>query len=469
MLYNLSWTPIISEEGCKGYQAYIRVYNDNSELGKEKAIGGLITPEQKKDGSYTEQIDLETYAGKRVVIYLKAIADTNSEYLDSVSGISYELDIPKRLAKPNVTWSNNWNYDLKDNIEAKKFEDGAMKISLTADDGSIPPGGSAYLLRAYVYDNEEAADAATETDPGTYIKNYPADASVVQMDAENAHKYSHELKNLSIEYAGKWIVFYTRISSGGGNISSEWAKSDAYRLPYVKLESPQVTSDQEDYEFKAKVTETPDVPGEEKTWTARRTALTWRSIKCADIFTLDLNGMIMDGTDKNELSKNFRIRQTKDGITAEAYRLVDVEKLVNGKKVTSKEWQWQKIEENALDYPEGTPETEIHHVFNLSDYSVAIESTYKAENGGTPLYSIELGTELDVVKNEDGTYRYTLRLPDISNVTAHDGCSVTHDNFNISRNVVFTANVTENIVDDKETQKSTAYIKSDETKIEWKK
>ena len=469
LLYNLSWTPIISEEGCKGYQAYIRVYNDNSELGKEKAIGGLITPEQKKDGSYTEQINLEKYSGKRVVIYLKAIADTNSEYLDSVSGISYELDIPKRLAKPNVTWSNNWRYDLKDNIEAKKFEDGAMKISLTADDGSIPPGGSAYLLRAYVYDNEEAADAATETDPGTYIKNYPADASVVQMDAENAHKYSHELKNLSIEYAGKWIVFYTRISSGGGNISSEWAKSDAYRLPYVKLESPQVTSDQEDYEFKAKVTETPDVPGEEKTWTARRTALTWRSIKCADIFTLDLNGMIMDGTDKNELSKNFRIRQTKDGITAEAYRLVDVEKLVNGKKVTSKEWQWQKIEENALDYPEGTPETEIHHVFNLSDYSVAIESTYKAENGGTPLYNIELGTELDVVKNEDGTYSYTLRLPDISNVTAHDGCSVTHDNFNISRNAVFTANVTENIVDDKEAQKSTAYIKSDETKIEWKK
>ena len=179
--------------------------------------------------------------------------------------------------------------------------------------------------------------------------------------------------------------------------------------------------------------------------------------------------MIMDGTDKNELRKNFRIRQTKDGITAEAYRLVDVEKLVNGKKVTSKEWQWQKIEENALDYPEGTPETEIHHVFNLSDYSVAIESTYKAENGGTPLYSIELGTELDVVKNEDGTYSYTLRLPDISNVTAHDGCSVTHDNFNISRNAVFTANVTENIVDDKEAQKSTAYIKSDETKIEWKK
>ena len=124
-----------------------------------------------------------------------------------------------------------------------------------------------------------------------------------------------------------------------------------------------------------------------------------------------------------------------------------------------------QIREWFLDYPE----TEIHHVFNLSDYSVAIESTYKAENGGTPLYSIELGTELDVVKNEDGTYSYTLRLPDISNVTAHDGCSVTHDNFNISRNAVFTANVTENIVDDKEAQKSTAYIKSDETKIEWKK
>ena len=469
LLYNLSWAPITSEEGCSGYQAYIRVYDDNGELGKEKAIGKLIKPEQKKDGSYAEQIDLEKYAGKRVVIYLKAIADKNSEYLDSVSGISYELDIPKRLAKPNVTWSNNWKYNPSDSIEAKKFEDGAMKISLKADDGSIPPGGSAYLLRAYVYDSEKAANAATETDPGTYIKNYPEDTSVVQMDAKDAHNYSHELKNLSIEYAGKWIVFYTRISSGGGNISSEWAKSDAYRLPYVKLESPQVTSGQEDYEFKADVTETPDVPGEEKTWTAKRTALTWSSIKCADLFTLDLNGIVMDGTDKNELRKNFRIRQTEDGITVEAYRLVDVEKLVNGKKEISKEWKWQKITENAQDYPEGTPEKDIHHVFNLSDYSVTIESTYKAENGGTPTYSIELGTELDVVKNEDGTYSYTLRLPDISNVTTHDGCDVTHNNFNISQTAVFTANVTENIVDDKEVQKSAAYIKSDETKIEWKK
>ena len=469
LLYNLSWTPITSETGCSGYQAYIRVYDDKDELGNEKAIGKLITPDQKKDGSYSEQVDLEAYAGKRVVIYLKAIADTGSDYLDSVQGISYELDIPERLAKPNVTWSENWTYDLTKYIDAEKFEDGALRISLKADDASVPPGGSAYLLKAYVYNSEKDAKEATENDPGTYVQSYPAGAQVIQMDAKDAHNYVHEIKNLSIRYAGKWIVFYARLSSGGGNISSKWAKSEEFRLPYVKLQSPQVTSDQEDYELTANVTETPDVPGETKTWTAKRTALSWTSVECADLFSLDLNGIITESTDRQNLNKKFRIRQTKDGVTVEAYRLVDVEKTVNGKKVTTKEWLWQNIAENELDYPEGTPEKDIHHIFKLSDYGVTVESTYKAANGGTPTYQVQLTTELDVVKNEDGTYSYTLRLPDITNVTAHDGSHVTHDNFGISQSAVFTANVTENIVDDKEAQESAAYIKSDETKIEWKK
>ena len=91
-----------------------------------------------------------------------------------------------------------------------------------------------------------------------------------------------------------------------------------------------------------------------------------------------------------------------------------------------------------------------------------ITSAYKAENGSTPTYELTLSTKLDVVKDADGTYSYTLKLPDVSDVKAE------HTNFHISNSMVFKANVTENIEEDQILQKSEAYVESDETKVEWK-
>ena len=157
--------------------------------------------------------------------------------------------------------------------------------------------------------------------------------------------------------------------------------------------------------------------------------------------------------------------ETADGVQVQVYRLVEVQKEINGEIRTVEEWQWVTIDENdtASQYPEGTPETEIHHEFDITDYSVKITSAYKAGNGSTPTYELTLSTKLDVVKNADGTYSYTLKLPDVSDVKAEDG-NVEHTNFHISNSMVFKANVTENIEEDQILQKSEAYVESDETK-----
>ena len=347
-----------------------------------------------------------------------------------------------------------------------------MTVTLTPNDNaSVPPGGSAYLLKAYVYDSAAKAKAATQTDPGDYVQAYPIEGSVAQMEVAD-HKYSQDMQGLSIQYAGKWIVFYARISSGGGNISSEWTKSDSYRLPYVKLQSPQVESNEADTELTANVSTTPEVAGEDKVWTAKQTVLSWNSVDCADIFTLNLNGTIKDASaqgGKTQLDKKVRMIETADGVKVQVYRLVEVQKEINGEIRTVEEWQWVTIDENdtASQYPEGTPETEIHHEFDITDYSVKITSAYKAENGSTPTYELTLSTKLDVVKDADGTYSYTLKLPDVSDVKAEDG-NVEHTNFHISNSMVFKANVTENIEEDQILQKSEAYVESDETKVEWK-
>lgn len=472
LIYRLSWSQITSEEGCNGYQAYIRVYDDKEKLGEEKELGTQVTTAQNASGTYSEDVDLEAYAGKRVVIYLKAKAAADSAYLDSVAGITNELEIPTRLPKPKVTWQTNWTHHADNYIAAEAFTNGGMTVTLTPNDNaSVPPGGSAYLLKAYVYDSAAKAKAATQTDPGDYVQAYPIEGSVAQMEVAD-HKYSHDMQGLSIQYAGKWIVFYARISSGGGNISSEWTKSDSYRLPYVKLQSPQVESNEADTELTANVSTTPEVAGEDKVWTAKQTVLSWNSVECADIFTLNLNGTIQDASaqgGKTQLDKKVRMIETADGVQVQVYRLVEVQKEINGEIRTVEEWQWVTIDENdtASQYPEGTPETEIHHEFDITDYSVKITSAYKAENGSTPTYELTLSTKLDVVKNADGTYSYTLKLPDVSDVKAEDG-NVEHTNFHISNSMVFKANVTENIEEDQILQKSEAYVESDETKVEWK-
>ena len=142
-------------------------------------------------------------------------------------------------------WKVGWKYDKTSPVEVSSFRSGGLRVSLTADAASIPSGGSAYLLKAYIYDKRarQRRQRPTAIRGEQFLASYPADGSLVQMSVTDSRNYYQNLTNLSIQHAGKWIVFYARISSGGGNISSLWTKSAAFRLPYVKLEAPTVSSD----------------------------------------------------------------------------------------------------------------------------------------------------------------------------------------------------------------------------------
>ena len=65
-------TPLSSEDGCEGYQAYIQTY-DGDQPGKARKLGELVKAGTQTDGTYKERLFLdESYAGKTVVIYLVA-------------------------------------------------------------------------------------------------------------------------------------------------------------------------------------------------------------------------------------------------------------------------------------------------------------------------------------------------------------------------------------------------------------
>ena len=467
--YQIAWSGITSETGCAGYQAYIRTYDDSGNLGEAQAIGNQIAVTEKlQDGSYQELVNLENYAGKRAMVYLIAVAQITGEnagqYVNSTAGVTYELQIPARIAAPKVTWSTNWTYDKNKPMDAEAFKNKGLKISLTADQGSIPPGGSAYLLKAYVYDTVQAAKAATMTDPGTYITEYPVGNQPAQMDVSSSTEYYHELTNFPIQYAGKWIVFYARISAGGGNVSSVWTKTDqAYQLPYVKLAQPTVTSDSVATTIEARVVENPDISeGEKQEWTAKRTELTWSSVDCADVVELALAGKLtQEGETSQDKNASIRILEDPTNHTVDVQQYRQVEEIITNKDGTQTKqlvWKWVSVTGTVPDDQKTWAKEDQTQVFDLDQYQVDITSTFDQKTT-----YITLKTELVAVPDANGGYTYTLKLPDVTEVTNLTGQQFTHENFAITKQVNITANVKANL----DGNTSDTYHASDAVEVKW--
>lgn len=473
--YQISWNGITNENGCAGYQAYIRTYDASGNLGNASVIGSQVAVTEKlADGSYQELVNLEDYAGKRAVIYLVAKAATSGTgadaYIDSADGVTYELQIPNRIPEPQVTWSPNWSYNTDAPMGADSFTNGGLRINLKAGTGSIPPGGSAYLLKAYVYEDQTSADSA-QMGATDCLAEYPAGEIPVQMDVMDSENYYHNLQNLSVKYAGKWIVFFTRISSGEGNVSSKWVKSSAYQLPYVKLAQPVIASDSKDVTVPVRVVTNPDLlDGEEQLWTAKRTELTWDSIECADALTMKLSGTVHESdTATTQKSADIRILEDQENHKVDVQQYLQEEqhyKDENGKDATRWVWVWKSVTEEVQEDQKDWPADQKTHLFKLDQYQVQIATSF----GGRPTY-LTLTAELEAYPKSGGGFTYVLRLPDITSVKNLEGADVTYSNFAITDSVTVQANVKENLNnnDTTVTNASKAYHASETTEVKWNK
>lgn len=467
--YNVVWSGISDESYCQGYQIYVREYSATGSLGTAEKAGTL----EKATGAatYSQMVNLEKYAGKRIVVYLVAESSNSAVFIDSAVGVTSEIQVPARIASPKVTWNVNWTYDTNQPMESADFLSGGLRVGLRADSSSIPPGGSAYLLRAYVYNSLSDANQATASDPGNYTTVYPTGNVPVQMDVSNAQNYYHLFDNLSIKYAGKWVVFYARISSGAGSVSSLWTRSTvAYQLPYVKLAQPGVTSDTKSYSLEATVQTTPNVPGSVQIWNARHTVLEWNSVDCADVYSINLTGQVTDLTAANgmkALQPQIRVLETTDASgTKKASVQQYVWKIIKeatGTQPAQWGYAWEAIAENPTSYPANTPETDKVHTWDISTYSVPISSSYTAESGNPNYYILTLTAQVEAQLQADGSMHYTLKLPDVEQMTAADGSTVTHTDFTITNMAVFIANVQKNL----EATPSSAYAASDPCEIKW--
>lgn len=485
--YNVSWAKISDETYCMGYQIYVREYSNSGEPGKETAMGDVVSKREAKDGSYSKTINLEAYAGKRIVVYLVAKTSDKNVYVDSAPGVTYELEIPSRLAAPVLDgWKVSWTHEKEKPVDAEDFKNGTaegLRINIAASKESIPPGGSAYLLKAYVYNSKEDAEASTVENPGNrmikiYPQTYEDNFVPVQMNMENAQDYYHFMNNFSIRYAGKWIAYYTRISSGNSSVSSRWVKVGTVQLPYAKLTAPEVEADTVEEEEKVKVTDTPEVPSHEEQWNADRTVLKWSSIDCAEVYSINLKGKLTEteaGQD-NKLEGKLRVIETTETVDGEEQKKVELQQYVyrkvKEKTETSEEewkWIWETVKEKEDDSQDNIPDEEKIHTFEPEVYNVTIESNYAADTGAYNYYTITLKPVIIAEPDGKGGFNYTLKLPDLESVEDKAGISVTHDNFTITETAVFKADVLANVKaeDAGSGNGSDAYVASKETEIKW--
>lgn len=457
--YTISWTAPGSEDGCDAYRIYVRYKDD---VGKE--VTEQLGEDIKATGadSYEEEVDLEAFAGKDVSISLMAVAKTDSEeWADSRLGDAYTLQISSRIPQPKVQWRYSWSYDRTKPVEKNAFETGdaakGLNVSFTADAASIPPGGSAYLLRAAVYDSD-AADA----EPVAY---YPAEsdsAGVVSMTAVSGTEYSHTLAGLSAAYAGKYIRFETRITSGNGQVSSKWTQSDLIRLPYVQLERPDVRSLMEWQSIVVGVKDNPDLPPVDKEWQANRTLIVWDEVEYADAVYINLTGRSAGSP-----TVNYRVLKIEDAALAAGFRIEVQEKVVldDGTEQWFALKQTAGAEENSVGiycFPFGTQAADaLPGNATLQGYGFLLSGDY-TRDGVRYGYETMLYAKLDVSWQE-GKFRYTLALPDNYQILDETGYDVQEKTeYHITGTVSFQAERLENAG----AQPSEAYVGSEEYLME---
>lgn len=467
--YTIEWLPVVPETGCASYEVYVQPYKEDGSLEEARLAKTVEVSAKKETGTYETDLSLENYAGRKVLVYLVACPETDHPlYARSVDGVTYELEVPGRIPSPTLRWTNNWKYASDQPVSVASFEaeeTSEDNLQVTTEPDTAPPGDSSYLLKAYVFDSEEQAQAAVDTLRSDHKEDwetleglcavYPAQTESilvpVSMTPINSLNYQHILQGLSAEYAGKWLLTYARVSSGDGQISSHWVPNqEIWQLPYVKLSEPTLQSGSRELIMHAKNMLNPDIPQEEE-WNAAYKTVSCNSLAPADTYYMTLTPK--GDADVSLQKRKFRIQETKeedaDGGTRAGVQ-VSVET----------EDDWIEISGEMAEDAKG-------YSFDLTDYySMEVSGTYQREGGLSVSYTVTAGTKLEAVWDEERGFTYTLILPDADYVETTDGNTISEVSLRPTASVSVYADVKENDPD-RNTVNSPAYVWSEESSLDF--
>ncbi|MBS7315662.1 MAG: discoidin domain-containing protein [Clostridiaceae bacterium] len=235
LLYTVSWRSLPDETDCSAYALYAV-----DENGQTALLTTLLLDEAEKttDTSVVrrvERIDLEQYAGRRIEIYLVALARAGSGLYDSPSGIPCPVTVHSRMPADDLVITKTWQ-DGKA-LLAAEFTGGGLGIQLTSDRNIA----GNYVAAALLYKQPPAAAITAEnwkTSGYDAAVGLDAPLTLAAAGAENGRfRYTGAFRNIGTEYAGYTVVFLVRGTSQT-DISSVWTASQPFALPNIRLDKP---------------------------------------------------------------------------------------------------------------------------------------------------------------------------------------------------------------------------------------
>ena len=243
------------------------------EITKELTGVWIFAAPPDAGNSVTQTIDLNDYErGEVIDISVKAIAAEDARtYRSGVKGVVREMTLPSRLDVPDVTeltsspvyyTQNDPNLPEGENsfITRDELTSSGISLILNATNvGQVLQGKYEFAAAVYGEKGDEQDTQTVRAGDGEAgqegywnsgaLATLVSKASVTSMDG-NFNSSNYVMKNISAEYAGKWLKIAMR-SISDSNVSSLWSDEDDVteatvnyqwlRIPRVQVTLPELT------------------------------------------------------------------------------------------------------------------------------------------------------------------------------------------------------------------------------------
>ena len=365
--YKVSWTGIQDEtelKELKGYTVYGRVD------GAEPVKLGSTHTETSNVIPTSMNVDLDDYEGKTIQIYVVAnVREDAVYYTDSEEGVYREIEVPKRLAQPDMEkliFSDA--YKSGSYVTMEKFTEAGMNVTLQMDDLA-----GTYVIRAGIYDSSEADSAGRPT--GRLLQQLTDEEGEVMAVKNGIPVYPIVLN--SKEYAARYL-FVSLKTTDSSQISSKWTAYREYQLPRVRLDSMDLEEGTVENSWQLNETENLKLMNNTITWTEKESD----SEKAG--YNLSFKTADIDGIQTaRDTAYDVKLRKSKDSEGNPAF----------------------EMETPNLDkVKESDPDTQIIRLAEDEEYDSETERLYTAEWKG-------YGWNIDAKYNDTGNeFKVTVYL-----------------------------------------------------------
>nr|MCR4904058.1 hypothetical protein [Butyrivibrio sp.] len=271
LLYSFNWSAYTDEdeiEACAGYKLMISYVNESAETVKEQIESTTTETEM-------ESISMDDYAGLEVTMYIVGVADTTTNYIDSLPGAVITFTVASRYDQPSAVYTlvetdDTTVTELTETVISEDEFTNMLGLNIIVTPGAN--NGSTYIVSGILCEDSTVAqtiinDLGSSTvaddntnkeimervnavlaliENGTYeALTFGFDQTINSSDTDITIKANGNFTtDWTTDYAQYYLIPFIR-NGGAENGTSIYNWNDSYlTLPKVKLNTPTVSYDE---------------------------------------------------------------------------------------------------------------------------------------------------------------------------------------------------------------------------------